>query len=117
MQVKWAAFDEEVPKPYLEPDKVVGAVPRPHDGHGRPGEGATASTSTTPTGASPLDIDPMYQRLTVQAQHADPDFYARFYPPGALTEQHLRHFDALAPGARGPRRRPASALTPPRVRR
>ena len=28
--VKWAAFDDEVPKPYKEPDRVVDAVPRPH---------------------------------------------------------------------------------------
>jgi hypothetical protein len=34
----------------------------------------------------------MYQRLTCQAQHVDPDFYAEQYPPGALTPQHLEHF-------------------------
>ena len=51
----------------------------------------------------------MYQRLTCQAQHVDPDFYARYYPPGALTEQHLEHFEPLAPRAGGRRRPPAAA--------
>jgi hypothetical protein len=39
----------------------------------------------------------MYQRLTCQAQHVDPDFYARYYPPGALTEQHHAHFERWHP--------------------
>jgi hypothetical protein len=90
MAVKWSAFDDDVPKPYREPDRVVGAIPRPSpetvelvkdycqyawDAYGR----------------FPVYLDPMYQRLTVQAQHADPDFYERYYPPGALTPQHLDH--------------------------
>jgi hypothetical protein len=43
-------------------------------------------------GRFPVYIDPMYQRLTCQAQHVDPDFYEEYYPPGALTHQHLGHF-------------------------
>ena len=39
----------------------------------------------------------MYQRLTCQAQHVDPDFYAEYYPPGALTGQHLGHFHRWHP--------------------
>ena len=29
LEIKWASFEDAVPKPYLEPDKVVGAVSRP----------------------------------------------------------------------------------------
>jgi hypothetical protein len=48
-------------------------------------------------GRFPAYIDPMYQRLTCQAQHVDPDFYERYYPPGALTAQHHRHFERWHP--------------------
>ena len=44
----------------------------------------------------------MYQRLTVQAQHVDPDFYDLYYPPGALTAQHLQHFERWHPEQAGP---------------
>jgi hypothetical protein len=97
LAVKWASFGDDVPKPYLEPDRVVSAVPRPHeDTVGLVKDYCRYVHETY--GRFPLHIDPMYQRLTVQAQHADPDFYARYYPPGALTEQHLEHFARWHPG-------------------
>jgi hypothetical protein len=43
----------------------------------------------------------MYQRLTCQAQHVDPDFYAQYYPPGALTDQHHAHFERWHPELAG----------------
>ena len=43
-------------------------------------------------GRFPAYIDPMYQRLTCQAQHVDLDFYDEHYPPGACTPQHHEHF-------------------------
>ena len=48
----------------------------------------------------------MYQRLTCQAQHVDPDFYARYYPPGAVTEQHHAHFERWHPELAGDDGRP-----------
>ena len=96
------------PKAYQEPDRVISQIERPgeetieivkdycqyvHDTYGR----------------FPAYLDPMYQRLTCQAQHVDPDFYAEYYPPGALTDQHHEHFRALAPRAGGRRRPPAAA--------
>jgi len=96
MEMKWAAFDEDVPKPYLEPDRVVGAVPRPHPDTVELVKRYCQYCWDT-YGRFPVHLDPMYQRLTVQAQHADPDFYERYYPPGALTEQHLRHFERWHP--------------------
>jgi hypothetical protein len=91
LETKWAQYEPAVPKPYREPDRVIAQIQRPdadtielvkdychyvHETHGR----------------FPAYIDPMYQRLTCQAQHVDPDFYAAHYPPGALTSQHLEHF-------------------------
>ena len=43
----------------------------------------------------------MYQRLTCQAQHVDPDFYAQYYPPGAVTDQHHSHFERWHPQMAG----------------
>ena len=90
------------------PDKVVGAVPRPHEDTVELVKAYCQYVHDT-YGRFPVHLDPMYQRLTVQSQHADPDFYARHYPPGALTEQHLEHFhrwhpDLAGPGGRPPRR-------------
>jgi len=96
MAVKWASFEEDVPKPYLEPDRIAAAVPRPHEDTVELVKAYCRYVHET-YGRFPLHLDPMYQRLTVQAQHADPDFYARYYPPGALTEQHLSHFERWHP--------------------
>jgi len=91
MAVKWAAFDESVPKPYKEPDRVVSAVPRPREDTVELVK-AYCQYCIDTYGRFPVYIDPMYQRLTCQAQHVDPDFYAEYYPPGALTHQHHEHF-------------------------
>ena len=91
MAVKWAAFDPEVAKPYLEPDRVAQAVPRPHPDTVELVK-AYCQYCVETYGRFPVYLDPMYQRLTCQAQHADPDFYAKYYPPGALTPQHTEHF-------------------------
>ena len=107
MAVKWSAFEDDVPKPYLAPDAVVGAVPRPHPETVELVKRYCQYVHDT-FGRFPAYIDPMYQRLTVQAQHADPDFYARFYPPGALTEQHLEHFARWHPELAGPDGKPPS---------
>jgi hypothetical protein len=96
MAVKWSAFDDEVPKPYKEPDKVVGRVPRPHPDTVELVKQYCQYCIDT-YGRFPVYLDPMYQRLTVQAQHVDPDFYDLYYPPGALTQQHLGHFDRWHP--------------------
>ena len=105
MEAKWANYEPEVPKSYKEPDRVVAQIVRPdadtvqivkdycqyvHDTYGR----------------FPAYLDPMYQRLTCQAQHVDTDFYARYYPPGAVTEQHLAHFERWHPELAGDDGRP-----------
>jgi hypothetical protein len=105
MSVKWAAFDENVPKPYSEPDRVVNAIPRPHADTVALVK-AYCQYCIDTYGRFPVYIDPMYQRLTCQAQHADPGFYAKYYPPGALTSRHLNHFDRWHPDLAGPNGEP-----------
>jgi hypothetical protein len=105
MAVKWASFEDDVPKPYREPDRVVSAIPRPHDDTVELVKDYCRYVFET-YGRFPLYIDPMYQRLTVQAQHVDPDFYARYYPPGALTDQHHEHFARWHPDLADDRGRP-----------
>jgi hypothetical protein len=105
METKWSQYEPSVPKAYKEPDRVIAQIRRPdqetvelvkdycqyvHDTYGR----------------FPAYIDPLYQRLTCQAQHVDPDFYAEYYPPGALTAQHLRHFERWHPELADPAGRP-----------
>jgi hypothetical protein len=100
MAVKWAAFEDDVPKPYKEPDRVVNAVPRPHPDTVELVK-AYCQYCVDTYGRFPVYIDPMYQRLTCQAQHVDPDFYEEYYPPGALTHQHLGHFRHWHPDISG----------------
>jgi hypothetical protein len=101
LEAKWSQYAPEMPKAYKEPDRVVSQIVRPdaetvalvkdycryvHETYGR----------------FPAYLDPMYQRLTCQAQHVDPDFYAEHYPPGALTPQHAEHFPRWHPELAGP---------------
>ena len=39
-------------------------------------------------GRFPAFSDPMFLRFMVQAHHLDLDFYDKYYPPGAYTENH-----------------------------
>lgn len=107
MATKWAALEPEVPKPYLEPDRIASAIPRPHEDTVELVKDYCDYVFGT-YGRFPVYLDPMYQRLNCQAQHVDPDFYAKYYPPGALTDQHHNHMDRwhpdIAVGGRPPLR-------------
>jgi hypothetical protein len=96
MALKWSAMDADVSKPYKAPDAFVQSIPRPHDETVEMVKAYCQYVWDT-YGRFPMGIDPMYQRLTCQAQHVDPDFYAEYYPPGALTQQHLNHFERWHP--------------------
>ena len=96
MELKWSAFDEGVSKPYKNPEGVVDAVPRPHEDTVELVKQYCQYCYDT-YGRFPVYIDPMYQRLTVQSQHLDPDFYDEYYPPGAITGQHRNHFHRWHP--------------------
>lgn len=48
-------------------------------------------------GRFPAYVDPMYMKLTTQAQHLDLSFYDRYYPPGAYSDTHRNHFKLWHP--------------------
>jgi hypothetical protein len=101
LEAKWSQYDADKPKAYKEPDKVVSQIVRPDEATIERVKDYCQYVHDT-YGRFPAFIDPMYQRLTCQAQHVDPDFYAEHYPPGALTEQHLQHFARWHPELAGP---------------
>jgi len=108
MAMKWSALDDDVPKPYLEPDRMTTAIPRPHDDTVDLVKTYCQYVHDT-YGRFPVYMDPMYQRLTCQAQHVDPEFYAEYYPPGALTAQHLNHMSRWHPDIADDEGRPPTA--------
>ena len=105
LERKWSQYEPEVPKAYLEPDRVVSQISRPDADTIQIVKDYCRYVHET-YGRFPAYLDPMYQRLTCQAQHADPDFYAQYYPPGALTDQHLSHFERWHPEMAGDDGRP-----------
>ncbi|MBJ7366815.1 MAG: hypothetical protein JHC53_09510, partial [Thermoleophilia bacterium] len=94
MEMKWGAMDEGVPKPYKtaqQNESFVNAIPRPHDETVEIVKDYCQYVWDT-YGRFPAYIDPMFQRLTTQAQHVDVDFYEQHYPDGSLSGQHENHF-------------------------
>jgi hypothetical protein len=96
IEAKWAHYEPDVPKAYLEPDKVVRQIERPSEDTIQIVKDYCTYVHET-YGRFPAYLDPMYQRLTCQAQHVDCDFYAEYYPPGAVTPQHHHHFERWHP--------------------
>ena len=91
LEVKWSQYDLDKPKAYTAPDQILQHIQRPDDATIQRVKDYCQYVYDT-YGRFPAYIDPMYQRLTCQAQHVDPDFYDEHYPPGALTVQHHEHF-------------------------
>jgi hypothetical protein len=96
METKWSQYEPEKPKAYLEPDKVVSQIERPTPDTVEIVKDYCNYVYET-YGRFPAYIDPMYQRLTCQAQHVDTDFYEQYYPPGSVTNQHYKHFERWHP--------------------
>jgi hypothetical protein len=71
-------------------EAFTGAIPRPHPDTVECVKAYCQYVWDT-YGRFPLTIDPMYQRLTTQAQHIDCGFYDEYYPPGAYSQQHADH--------------------------
>jgi hypothetical protein len=105
LEVKWSQYGPDIPKAYKAPDSVITHIHRPDDETIELVKDYCQYVHDT-YGRFPAYIDPMYQRLTCQAQHVDPDFYEEHYPPGALTGQHLGHFRRWHPEITGPDGRP-----------
>ena len=96
MAMKWSAMDEDVPKPYKNNEQFVNAIPRPHEETVEMVKDYCQYVWDT-YGRFPAYLDPMYQRLTCQAQHVDPDFYEENFPEGSLSGQHKNHFHRWHP--------------------
>ncbi|MCC6831783.1 MAG: hypothetical protein IT200_10600 [Thermoleophilia bacterium] len=96
MALKWSAMDDDVPKPYKNNEPFVQAIPRPHEETVEMVKDYCQYVWDT-YGRFPAYLDPMYQRLTCQAQHVDPDFYEENFPEGALSGQHRNHFHRWHP--------------------
>jgi hypothetical protein len=96
METKWSQYEPDKPKAYLEPDKVVSEIARPTPDTVEIVKDYCNYVYET-YGRFPAYIDPMYQRLTCQAQHVDTDFYEKYYPPGTVTGQHYKHFEQWHP--------------------
>lgn len=105
MEVKWANYEDSVPRAHKEPDRVAQLIPRPDDETIELVKDYCQYVHDT-YGRFPAYIDPMYQRLACQAQHVDTDFYEEYYPPGAVTQQHHRHFEMWHPELAGPDGKP-----------
>lgn len=97
---KWSQYEPEMPKAYLEPDKVTSQIARPDEDTIQIVKDYCTYVHET-YGRFPAYLDPMYQRLTCQAQHVDEDFYEKYYPPGAVTPQHHHHFERWHPEQAG----------------
>jgi hypothetical protein len=105
LERKWSQYEPDKPKAYLEPDKVTSQIERPTDETIQIVKEYCQYVHDT-YGRFPAYLDPMYQRLTCQAQHVDTDFYAEYYPPGAVTDQHHQHFERWHPELAGDDGRP-----------
>jgi hypothetical protein len=108
LERKWSQYEPDKPKSYLEPDKVVQQIRRPDEETIQIVKDYCTYVHET-YGRFPAYLDPMYQRLTCQAQHVDEDFYEKYYPPGAVTPQHHRHFERWHPELAGPDGKPPLA--------
>lgn len=94
-EMKWRNWESRV-LPYREPDQVLAEVPRPTEEEIEVVKAICTYIYET-YGRFPALVDPMYVRFMVQAHHLDPEFYDRFYPTGAYTELHRRHFELWHP--------------------
>jgi hypothetical protein len=110
MEVKWSQYDTSMPKSYTKPDEIIRHIQRP-DRATIDRVKAYCQYVVDTYGRFPAYIDPMYQRLTCQAQHVDPDFYDEHYPPGACTDQHHQHFTRWHPDLAGPEGKPPRRAT------
>ena len=91
LEVKWSQYAADKPKSYTAPDQIIRHIQRPDNATIERVKDYCQYVHGT-YGRFPAYIDPMYQRLTCQAQHVDLNFYDEHYPPGACTPQHHEHF-------------------------
>lgn len=94
-EMKWSNWKKRQ-LPYKEPEKVLTEVPRPTDKEIQVVKDICNYIYDT-YGRFPALVDPMYIRFMVQGHHLDLEFYDNFYPSGAYTDFHRRHFELWHP--------------------
>ncbi len=82
--------------PYRDPTGVLAEVERPTRNEIQVVKDICNYVYDT-YGRFPAFSDPMFLRFMVQAHHLDLDFYDKYYPPGAYTEAHKKHFSLWHP--------------------
>ena len=108
---KWATWGKDKAFPYEEPDKHLVKAPKPTE---RTIEivKSVAQYIFDTYGSFPAFVDPMYMRLVFQAQNLDLDFYDKYYPPGAYTDQHVNTFKYFNPDMKNPYKQKPSKKYP-----
>ncbi|MEM4408414.1 MAG: hypothetical protein QXI19_06695, partial [Candidatus Caldarchaeum sp.] len=101
LEHKEGAWKPECPFPYREPDKHLMKAPKPTKTTIEIVK-AVANYIYDTYGRFPAFIDPMFMRLVFQAQHIDLEFYDKYYPEGAYTDMHVRHFKLFHPELKDP---------------
>ena len=89
-EMKWGNWDSKY-MPYKDPSGVLKATPKPSKEEVQIVKDICNYIFDT-YGKFPGFSDPMYCRMMVQNHHIDLDFYDKFYPEGAYTEAHKKHF-------------------------
>jgi hypothetical protein len=101
LEHKESAWRPECPFPYREPDKHIMKAPKPTKTTIEIVK-SVANYIYDTYGRFPAFIDPMFMRLVFQAQHIDLEFYDKYYPEGAYTDMHVRHFELFHPEMKDP---------------
>ncbi len=98
--MKWSNWEEKF-MPYKDPSGVLNATPRPSKEEIQIVKDICNYLYDT-YGRFPAFSDAMYCRMMVQSHHLDLDFYDKFYPEGAYTDNHKNHFELWHPGIINP---------------
>lgn len=93
--LKWTNWETHK-MPYKDPEGVLGEIERPSKEEIQVVKDICNYIYDT-YGRFPAFSDPMFLRFMVQAHHLDLDFYDKYYPEGAYTENCKHHFGRWHP--------------------
>ncbi|NIX14333.1 MAG: hypothetical protein GWN11_00220 [Candidatus Dadabacteria bacterium] len=93
--LKWSNWESH-DMPYKDPEGVLGEIERPSKEEIQIVKDICNYIYDT-YGRFPAFSDPMFLRFMVQAHHLDLDFYDKYYPEGAYTENCKHHFGRWHP--------------------
>ena len=93
--MKWSNWEKKF-MPYKDPTGVLNETPRPSKEEIQIVKDICNYLYDT-YGRFPAFSDAMYSRMMVQSHHLDIDFYDKFYPEGAYTQNHKDHLKLWHP--------------------